>query len=298
MGRLACTQIIRIFVVTSDVQSFRSSLATTGRRHPCSDELLTFKCEVVGSRLDWRVDSVHRARYSVTDRVDEVRTVNGPSIKFRTLLTDNKGAAGSNRRLTSILIAEPFQPSISPHNISCSSDSETQLLQVQVAGNLIDSHFDYIYYYYHGPIIFHYIERPRQPLNLTVAIHPDHHSLTLQWDAPANIDKFDIEHYTIQALSSENGYYELNVTGSELEYPFGVIMNNSLAQYESSNLTVSAISKCSQQGSEASAATITVLTNVHTNNPMYGASAIILFNSNGNALYAIALLIATLMIII
>ena len=193
--------------------------------------------------------------------------------------------------------------STSPHYISCSSDSETQLLQVQIAGNLIDSHLimSIIIIIIMGPIIFHYTERPRQPLNLTVAIHPDHYSLTLQWDAPANIHKFDIEHYTIQALSSENGY-ELNVTGSELEYPFGVIMNTSLAQYELSNLTVSAVSKCSQQGPEASAATITVLTNVHTNNPMDGTSAadsaIISFNFNGNALYAIALLTATLMIII
>ena len=106
-------------------------------------------------------------------------------------------------------------------------------------------------------------------------------------------------------LSSEDGKeYELNVTGSELEYPFGVIMNTSLAQYESSNynLMVSAASKCSQQGPEASAATITVPTytpNVTTNNPMDGVSdSAIILSSNGSALYAIALLTATLMIII
>ena len=153
----------------------------------------------------------------------------------------------------------------------------------------------------------HYTERPRQPQNFAVAIHPDHHSLALRWDAPANIDKFDIEYYTIRVLSSEESdgkEYELNVTGSELEYPFGVIMNTSLAQYESSNynLTVSAASKCSQQGPEASAATITVPTytpNVTTNNPMDGVSdSAIILSSNGSALCAIALLTATLMIII
>ena len=80
------------------------------------------------------------------------------------------------------------------------------------------------------------------------------YTLTVQWEAPANIDKFDLEHYTIQVLSSEVGKgYELNVTGSELEYPFGLIMNTSSPQYELNNLTVSAVCKCSQQGPEASA---------------------------------------------
>ena len=117
------------------MQHFQSSLATTGRRHPCSGELLTFTCTVVGSRLDWSVDSIHRARYFDTNRVDEVRTVNGPSIRFRTILMGNEEVAGiSNRRLTSTLIAELSQSSTSLHTISCSSNSETQLLQFQVAG--------------------------------------------------------------------------------------------------------------------------------------------------------------------
>ena len=90
-------------------------------------------------------------------------------------------------------------------------------------------------------------------------MHPDQslrmpYSLTVRWDAPANIDKFDLEHYVIRALSSEvDKRYELNVTGSELEYPFGLIMNASFPQYVLSNLTVSAVSRCSLQGSEASA---------------------------------------------
>ena len=93
------------------------------------------------------------------------------------------------------------------------------------------------------------------------------YTLTVQWDAPANIKKFDLEHYTIQALSSEVGKgYALNVTGSELEYPFGLIMNTSFPQYELSNLTVSTVSKCSQQGPEASATTTSM--NLSSNTPM------------------------------
>ena len=76
------------------------------------------------------------------------------------------------------------------------------------------------------------------------------YSLTVQWDAPANIDKFDLEYYKIQVLQFRvGGSYVLNVTSPELEYPFGLIMNStSLTQHELNNLTVSAVSKCSQQG--------------------------------------------------
>ena len=133
------TLVILFHVASSEVQRFQSSLATTGRRHPCRGEQLMITCEVVGSRLDWRVDSIHRARYFDTNRVDEVRTVNGPSIKFRTILTGNEevtGTMGSSRRLTSTLIAELSQTSTSPHNVSCSSDLETRLLQFQIAGNI------------------------------------------------------------------------------------------------------------------------------------------------------------------
>ena len=142
--------------------------------------------------------------------------------------------------------------------------------------------------YYEPITFFHFTESPRQPVNVTVSImHPVlspmvPYSLTVQWDAPANIDKFDLEHYTIQALSSEEGYV-LNVTGSELEYPFGVIMNTLLAEHELSNLTVSAVSKCSQQGPEASAA-VTVPTPKVINNPrpMDIFDSAITFDSNGN----------------
>ena len=98
-----------------------------------------FTCEVIGSRLDWRVDSIHRARFFGTNRVDEVRTVNGPSIKFRTILTGNEEVSGNTglRRLTSTLIAELSESSTTPHNISCSSDSETQLYKFQIAGAIL-----------------------------------------------------------------------------------------------------------------------------------------------------------------
>ena len=86
-------------------------------------------------------------------------------------------------------------------------------------------------------------------------MHPDRslpYSLTVQWESPANSDKFDLDHYTIQALSSVvDKRYELNVTGSKLEYPFGLIMNTSILQHELSNLSVSAVSRCSQKGVEA-----------------------------------------------
>ena len=129
-------------------------------------------------------------------------------------------------------------------------------------------------------------------------MHPDQslrmpYSLTVRWAAPANSDKFDLEHYTIQALSSKvDKRYELNVTSSELEYPFGLIMSTSesFPQYKSSNLTVSAVSRCSLQGSEASA-DFPILKNVNpddvnANTVLYNLQFMTTLYSNGNILHA------------
>ena len=207
----------------------------------------------------------------------------------------NEEVAGtSSRRLTSTLIAELSQSSTSPHTISCSSGSETQLLQFQVAGTCI-KYFKKLLDQSH----FYYTERPREPVNVTVSMHPDQslripYSLTVQWAAPANSDKFDLEHYTIQALSSEvDKRYELNVTGSELEYPFGLIMSTSesFPQYKLSNLTVSAVSRCSLQGSEASAdfpilKNVNPDDNVNANTVLYNLQFMTTLYSNGNILHA------------
>lgn len=109
----------------------------------------------------------------------------------------------------------------------------------------------------------------------------------MQWDAPANIDNFDLEHYTIQAPSSEVGKeYQLNVTGSELQYPFGMIMNTSLPR-EWSNLTVSAVSRCSQQGPEASATlptpTVDQDITAHTDNSQFTTLTVTESGTNGTA---------------
>ena len=80
-------------------------------------------CEVNGTRLDVRLDSQYRARYFDTNRVDDVRTVSGPNIKLRTILTGNEAlpTAHSLRRLTATIIVEVTESSGSLHNIVCSS---------------------------------------------------------------------------------------------------------------------------------------------------------------------------------
>ena len=107
--------------------------------------------------------------------------------------------------------------------------------------------------------LFSVTEIPSEPENVTVKGYRDQpskapYSLTVQWDTPANIDKFDLEYYKIQVLPFRVGEsYVLNVTSPKLEYPFGLIMNStSLTQHGLNNLTVSAVSKCSQQGPAAS----------------------------------------------
>ena len=94
-------------------------------------------------------------------------------------------------------------------------------------------------------------EIPNVPVNLEVNSMMSHTSQTsypvsLRWDAPDNINKFDLEHFRIQVFSSDlEKEYVLNVTSTELKYPFG--LNSSVLQ-SSLNLIVSAVSKCSQQG--------------------------------------------------
>ena len=83
------------------------------------------------------------------------------------------------------------------------------------------------------------------PRNVT--LNSDHLLTSLQWVAPDNIDTFDLEHFQIHLVSSSEvgEEYTLNMTSTEVGYPFG--LSSSMLQYDL-NLTVSAVSKCSQQG--------------------------------------------------
>ena len=100
--------------------------------------------------------------------------------------------------------------------------------------------------------ICNHAEIPSAPRNVEVSLphssqDPDH-PLSLQWEAPDNINKFDLDHYMIHiSPSSQDSLgYTMNVTSSSLEYPFGLVLTDTLG--ESVNIHVSAISKCSQQG--------------------------------------------------
>ena len=93
-----------------------------------------FVCEANGTRLDIRLDSIHRARYFDTNRVDEVRTVSGPDVMLRAILTGNEALSGSLRQLTSTIIVQLSASSRGPHNVSCSSDTGTKVSKFQLAG--------------------------------------------------------------------------------------------------------------------------------------------------------------------
>ena len=93
-------------------------------------------CEANGTRLDIRLDSLHRARYFDTNRVDEVRTVSGPNVTLRAILTGNEALNSTARRLTATMIVQVFTLSnhMTMHTISCSSDTATNLFPFQNAG--------------------------------------------------------------------------------------------------------------------------------------------------------------------
>ena len=120
---------------------------------------------------------------------------------------------------------------------------------------------------------------PQEPERVDVIQGQSSEVLTVRWNVPANFDRFDLEHYKIQVLSFERDEGDvLNVTSPNLEYPFGLVMNSSLPQPGWNNLSVSAISKCSQQGPEATATIISPNPNLNSPMPL-NVSAADSFNS-------------------
>ena len=80
-----------------------------------------------------------------------------------------------------------------------------------------------------------YTEVPSAPRNVQVD-RPDssqqtNHPLSFQWEAPDNINKFDLDHYridispSVQETSNSPGH-TLNITSSRLEYPFGLALTD------------------------------------------------------------------------
>ena len=48
-----------------------------------------FTCEVNGTYLDWKFDTVHRTNFFSYQSVDEVQSVSGQGFKLRSILTGN-----------------------------------------------------------------------------------------------------------------------------------------------------------------------------------------------------------------
>ena len=115
----------------------KSSLAVTGRRHACPGELLVFKCEVQGQFIKWTFNSGYRTIFFHDHDVNTVRIVSGLH-GIRAVLTGNDALPGdqpasSRRSLRSVLIIDSPLNGYS-HNISCSSDTDTQKRHLQFAG--------------------------------------------------------------------------------------------------------------------------------------------------------------------
>jgi hypothetical protein len=114
-----------------DVHDLISSLSSTGRRHICTNDLLTFFCEISGPYLSWVVDSTHRTILFGDQRVDTVQTV----AHIKAILTINEeieGGTESRRRLRSALLIDCSHTEF--RNLSCSSDRDTQNLTFTEAG--------------------------------------------------------------------------------------------------------------------------------------------------------------------
>jgi hypothetical protein len=70
----------------------------------------------------------------------------------------------------------------------------------------------------------------------------------VSWDAPNNSKKFDLDHFKVHIMLPEQDSYIANGTSMEPEYHFhsdNVLM---VPAQNSIHVTVTAVSKCSQQG--------------------------------------------------
>ena len=122
--------------VSGEASLHSASLESTRRIHPCSGELLVFTCETNGTYLDWKFDKVHRAIFFDDQSVDQVQTVSGQGFQLHSILTGNDALTGTSatRRLNSVLILRLSESNTESHNITCSSDSETQVVRFRTAG--------------------------------------------------------------------------------------------------------------------------------------------------------------------
>ena len=125
-----------LIAATGNVHELISSLSSTGRRHVCAKDLLTFSCEISGLYLSWVVDGAHRTILFGDQRVDTIQTVS----QGKAILTMNEEIEGdteSRRRLRSALLIDSSQYYIGYHNLSCSSDRDTQNLTFREGGKSI-----------------------------------------------------------------------------------------------------------------------------------------------------------------
>ena len=123
--------------VSGQVSLTPSSLLTAGRNHSCPREILLFSCQSNGTYLDWRFDTIYRARFFSDQSVDEVQTVSGRGFSMRAILIGNQALPGTSamRQLNSVLIFQLFEVNTLPHNITCSSSAvETEVVRFQTAG--------------------------------------------------------------------------------------------------------------------------------------------------------------------
>ena len=99
------------------------------------------------------------------------------------------------------------------------------------------------------------IETPNKPLNVQVSreqlhVYPESYTLSVRWDPPDNSDKLDLEHFKVLALSEHNNRYIANGTTTELGYRFN---SDIIPLIGNVHISVSVVSKCSQQGLRSSA---------------------------------------------
>ena len=92
--------------------------------------------------------------------------------------------------------------------------------------------------------------KPDRPQNLSVKFDDSDESLniTVMWEPPRNLERFDLDYYTVNVTSNSSIYESRQVTASTTTWQF----TDPKMQRAVFNVTVTATNKCGQTGSTAS----------------------------------------------
>ena len=133
-------------------------------------------------------------------------------------------------------------------------------------------------------------EAPTKPLTLNHNLSSSSQVLSVKWGAPNNIDRFDLDHYSVQVRiiipeTDEEPYY-FNGTTTELSYLFDLAPFVSRGSITIHSASITAISKCRQPSPVATALLMTNIKMSTPDNTAHSSAHVSSASTNRNCEYS------------